>query len=142
MTLMRFDPFRELDRWTEQALAGTRSMRTMPMEALRRGDRFFVALDLPGVTQEDIDVTVERNVVTVRASRAPLAQEGDEVIVDERPHGEFSRQLFLGENLDAGNLAAHLTDGVLNLEIPVSEASKPRKVSLSDRSATTATARQ
>lgn len=139
MTLMRFDPFRELDRWTEQALAGTRSMRTMPMEALRRGDRFFVALDLPGVTQEDIDVTVERNVVTVRASRAPLAQEGDEVIVDERPHGEFSRQLFLGENLDAGKLAAQLTDGVLNLEIPVSEASKPRKVSLSDRSGTTAT---
>jgi HSP20 family protein len=111
----------------------------MPMEALRRGDRFFVALDLPGVTQEDIDVTVERNVVTVHATRAPLAQEGDEVIVDERPHGEFSRQLFLGENLDAGNLAAHLTDGVLNLEIPVSEASKPRKVSLSDRSGTTAT---
>ena len=102
------------EAWT--AMAGSRSMRTKPMEALRRGDRFFVALDLPGVTQEDIDVTVERNVVTVRASRAPLAQEGDEVIVDERPHGEFSRQLFLGENLDAGKLAAHLTDGVLNLE--------------------------
>ena len=142
MTLMRFDPFRELDRWTEQALPGTRSMRTMPMEALRRGDRFIVALDVPGVRQDDIDVTVERNVVTVRASRAPLAQEGDEVIIDERPHGEFSRQLFLGENLDAGKLTADLTDGVLNLEIPVSEASKPRKISLSDRSTTTATAGQ
>ena len=139
MTLMRFDPFRELDRWTEQALAGTRSMRTMPMEALRRGDRFLVALDLPGVADEDVDVTVERNVVTVRATRAPLAQEGDEVIVDERPRGEFSRQLFLGENLDAGKLTAELTDGVLNLEIPVSEASKPRKISLSDHAATTDT---
>jgi hypothetical protein len=70
MTLMRFDPFRELDRWTEQALSGNRNIRTMPMEALRRTDRFLVALDLPGVTQEDIDVTVERNVVTIRASRA------------------------------------------------------------------------
>jgi HSP20 family protein len=142
MTLMRFDPFRELDRWTEQALAGTRSMRTMRMEALRRGDRFLVALDLPGVTEEDIDVTVERNVLTVRASRSPLAREADEVIVDERPHGEFSRQLFLGENLDATKLTADLTDGVLNLEIPVSEASKPRKISLSDRPASTATAGQ
>ena len=141
MTLMRFDPFRELDRWTEQALAGTRSMRTMPMEALRRGDRFLVALDLPGVSQDDVDVTVERNVVTVRASRAPLAQEGDEVIVDERPHGEFSRQLFLGDNLDTTKLAADLTDGVLTLEIPVSEASKPRKISLRDHS-TTSTAGQ
>jgi HSP20 family protein len=140
MTLMRFDPFRELDRWTEQALAGTRSMRTMPMEALRRDDRFLVALDLPGVANDDIDVTVERNVVTVRASRAPLAQEGDEVIVDERPHGEFSRQLFLGENLDATKLTADVTDGVLTLEIPVSEASKPRKVSVNDHSTTTATA--
>jgi HSP20 family protein len=138
MTLMRFDPFREL----EQALAGTRSMRTMPMEALRRGDRFLVALDLPGVAQADIDVTVERNVVTVRASRAPLAREGDEVIVDERPHGEFSRQLFLGENLDATKLTADLTDGVLNLEIPVSEASKPRKISLTDHSTTAGTTGQ
>ncbi len=89
------------------------------------------------MAQDDIDVTVERNIVTVRASRAPLAQEGDEVIVDERPHGEFSRQLFLGENLDAGKLTADLTDGVLNLEIPVSEASKPRRISLSDRATTT-----
>ena len=97
MTLMRFDPFRELDRWTEQALAGTRNVRTMPMEALRRGDRFLVALDLPGVVQDDIDLTVERSVVTVRFSRAALVQEADEVIVNGRPHGQFSRQLFLGE---------------------------------------------
>ncbi len=142
MTLMRFDPLRELDRLTEQALAGSRSTRTMPMEALRRGDRFLIALDLPGVTQEAIDVTVERNVLTIRATRAALAQQGDEVIVDERPHGEFSRQLFLGENLDAGKLTAHLTDGVLNLEVPVSEASKPRAVPIGDRSATTVTAEQ
>jgi HSP20 family protein len=137
MTLMRFDPFRELDRWPEPAMPGTRTLRTMPMEALRRGDRFLVALDLPGVTQDDLDVTVERNVVTIRARRTPLAQEGDEVIIDERPRGEFSRQLFLGENLDASKLTADLTDGVLNLEIPVSEASKPRKISLGDRAATT-----
>ena len=71
MALMRFDPF-ELDRWTEQALAGARAVRTMPMEALRRGDLFIVALDLPGVRQEAVDVTVERNVVSVRATRRPL----------------------------------------------------------------------
>jgi len=75
MTLMRVDPFHELDRWTKQALASSRSLRTMPIEALRRSDRFLVALGLPGVADEDLDVTVERNVMTVRATRVPLAQD-------------------------------------------------------------------
>jgi HSP20 family protein len=134
VTLMRFDPLRELDRWTEQALAGARPARTMPMEALRRGDLFLVALDIPGVKQDAIEVTAERNVVSIRATRRPLAEEGDEVIVDERPQGVFTRQLFLGENLDPGKLTAHFDDGVLTLEIPVAEASKPRRISLEHRS--------
>lgn len=134
MTLMRFDPFRELDRWTD-ALAGASRVRTLPMEALRRGDRFLVALDMPGVQADDMDVTVERNVVTVRGVRRPLHEEGDEVIVDERPNGEFSRQLFLGENLDVSKMAATFEYGVLTIEIPVSEESKPRKIEVSGTSA-------
>jgi HSP20 family protein len=131
VTLMRFDPFRELDRLAEQTLsAGARAMRTMPMEALRRGDEFVIHLDLPGVLRDDIDLTVERNVVSVRARREPTRQEGDEVIIDERLYGEFARQLFLGDNLDPDGLSADLHDGVLTLTIPVREASKPRKVQL------------
>jgi HSP20 family protein len=131
MTLMRFDPFRELDRLAEQTLsAGARAMRTMPMEALRRGDEFVIQLDLPGVLREDIDLTVERNVVSVRARREPSRQEGDEVIIDERFYGEFARQLFLGDNLDPDGLSADTRDGVLTLTIPVREESKPRKVQL------------
>jgi HSP20 family protein len=131
VTLMRFDPFRELDRLAEQTFsAGTRAVRSMPMEALRRGDEFKVYIDLPGVVPDDIDLTVERNVVSVRARRAPAHQEGDEVIIDERPYGEFSRQLFLGENLDPDRMSADTRDGVLELTIPVSEASKPRRVAL------------
>jgi HSP20 family protein len=131
MTLMRFDPFRELDRLAEQTFsAGARALRSMPMEALRRGDNFIVNLDLPGVRREDIDLTVERNVVSVRARREPMREEGDEVIIDERFYGEFARQLFLGENLDPDGLSADLMDGVLTLTIPVREESKPRKVRL------------
>ena len=128
MTLMRFDPFRELDRLGEQLMSGTRSIRTMPMEAFRRGDEFVVVMDLPGVAPEDLELTVERNVVNVRGTRRPARQEGDEVLVDERLHGEFSRQLFLGDNLDPSKLEANLDSGVLTLTIPVSEASKPRRV--------------
>jgi HSP20 family protein len=131
MTLMRFDPFRELDRLAEQTLsAGARAMRTMPMEALRRGDEFVIHLDLPGVLRDDIDLTVERNVVSVRARREPSRREGDEVIIDERFYGEFARQLFLGDNLDPDGLSADTRDGVLTLTIPVREESKPRKVQL------------
>jgi HSP20 family protein len=127
---MRFDPFRELDRLADQALAGARMPRTMPMEAFRRGDQFIVAIDLPGVKQDEVDVTIERNVIELSARRQPLRQAGDEVIVDERPQGEFRRQLFLGDNLDPDKLTAQYDRGVLTLTIPVSEASKPRKVQI------------
>jgi HSP20 family protein len=137
VTLMRFDPFRELDRLAEQTLSvGTRALRSLPMEALRRGEEFIVRLDVPGVGSDDIDLTVERNVVNVRVRRLPDRQEGDEVLIDERPHGEFSRQLFLGDNLDVQRLTADSRDGVLTVKIPVNPASKPRRVPLgsADRS--------
>ncbi|CAN3128630.1 Heat-shock protein Hsp20 [Mycobacterium sp. smrl_JER01] len=130
MALMRFDPFRELDRLAEQALAGARTAHTLPMEAFRRGDQFIVALDVPGIKGEDIDVTVERNVIEISARRRPLRQDGDELIVDERPQGEFRRQLFLGDNLDPNKLSAACDGGVLTLTVPVSEESKPRKVQI------------
>jgi HSP20 family protein len=136
MTLMRFDPFRDLELLTDQALAGSRGPRAMPMEAFRRGDEFVVGLDLPGVDPADVDVTVERNVVTVRARRSPLRREGDELLVDERPQGEFSRQFFLGDNLDTARLSADFAHGVLMLTIPVAEASKPRKVEIDSHSRT------
>lgn len=134
MTLMHFDPFRDLERLTEQALAYGRGPRALPMEALRRGDGFLIAMDVPGVDPADIEVNVERNVVTVRAHREPLHEHGDELVVDERPTGDFSRQLFLGENLDATQLSADFNGGVLLLRIPVAEASKPRKVDIANRS--------
>jgi HSP20 family protein len=139
MTLLRFDPFRELDRLAEQTLSGgARAMRAMPMEALRRGDQLIVHLDVPGVFPDDIDVTVERNVVGIRARRAPARREGDEVIIDERFHGEFARQLFLGDNLDPDGLSATTRDGVLTLTVPVREESKPRRVALTSSDASSA----
>lgn len=130
MTLMRFDPFRELDRLAEQVMAGGRVLRTMPMEAFRRGDQFFVNIDLPGVDRKQVDLTVERNVVSVRAERQSPREEGDELIVDERPQGIFTRQLFLGDNLDVSKLTADLNNGVLALTIPVTEATEPRRIEL------------
>src|ERR1700759_1043756 len=130
MTLMRFDPFRELDRLADQALTSARTPRTMPMEAFRRGDQFIVAIDVPGVNQEDGGIRSERNLIELSARRQPLRQAGDEVIIDERPQGEFRRQLFLGDNLHPDKLTAKYDHGVLTLTIPVWEASKPRKIAI------------
>jgi HSP20 family protein len=134
MTLMRFDPFRELDRFSGQVFNG-RSWSGLPMEAFRRGDEFMVAIDVPGAKPEDVEVSVERNVVNVRATRTALHKDGDEVIVDERPQGEFTRQLFLGDNLDPAKLTADVADGVLTLTIPVAEESKPRRIQIAAHSA-------
>jgi len=135
---MRFDPFRDFDRIMEQNFAsGPRMPRSMPMTALRRGDTFLVELDTPGVSMDDVELTVERNVVTVRARRSADRQDDDEVMIDERPYGEYSRQLFLGDNLDPGGLTADLHDGVLLLTIPLSEASKPRRIPVGSSSEAT-----
>jgi HSP20 family protein len=131
---MRFDPFRQLDRLSEQVLNEARPYLAMPMEAFRHGDEFLVTLDLPGVAPEDVDLSVERNVVNIRARRTPMHQDGDEVIVNERPRGEFTRQLFLGDNLDTSKMAADFERGVLHLRIPVAESSKPRRIEINTQS--------
>src|ERR1700712_1462201 len=87
--LMRTDPFRELDRLTQQVFGtqGTLARPSvMPMDAWRQGDTFVVEFDLPGVRPDSIDLDVERNVVTVKAERP--ARTGDsEMVASERPRG-------------------------------------------------------
>ncbi|MET9827954.1 Hsp20/alpha crystallin family protein [Streptomyces sp. NPDC006385] len=129
--LMRTDPFRELDRLTQQLLGTPAHPAAMPMDAYREGDTFVVELDLPGVDPESIDLDVERNVLTVKAERRSSAAEGAEVVVAERPTGTFSRQLFLGDTLDTERIDASYGAGVLRLTIPVAEQAKPRKIAIS-----------
>ena len=128
--LMRTDPFRELDRFTSQVFGTPARPAAMPIDAFRSGDTFVVEFDMPRVNPESIDLTVERNVLTVHAKRERQSAEAAELIVAERPFGTFSRQLFLGESLDTEHIAARYTDGVLRLEIPVAEQAKPRKVAI------------
>jgi len=133
--LMRTDPFRELDRLAQQVLSntpGTWSRPTaMPMDAYRVGDAFVVAFDLPGVAPDAIELDVERNVLTVKAERRPVSTgEQVEMQVAERPLGVFSRQLFLGDTLDAEHIDASYDAGVLTLRIPVAEQAKPRKIAI------------
>jgi HSP20 family protein len=138
--LMRTDPFRDLDRLTQQLLGTPARPAAMPMDAYRQGDTFYLKMDLPGVDKDSIDLTVERNVLTVHAHRPATGGDAVEMIVAERPSGTFSRQVFLGETLDAEHVGADYTAGVLTLSIPVLEAAKPRKLEISTQDARQVTA--
>ena len=130
--LMRTDPFRELDRISQQLWGAQGTVArpaVMPMDAWRDGDTFHVEFDLPGVSFDAIDLDVERNVVTVKAERPPRNDAG-EPLAAERPRGIFSRQLVLGDNLDTEHITATYDAGVLSLDIPVAETAKPRKIAV------------
>jgi len=134
--LMRTDPFRELDRLSQQVMGslGTSARpAAMPMDAWRAGEEFVVEFDLPGVDPSSVDLDVERNVLTVRAERPGFSEE-HELIAAERPRGVFSRQLILGDNLDTERVQASYEAGVLTLRIPVAERAKPRKIEISKSS--------
>jgi HSP20 family protein len=128
--LIRTDPFREVDRLFEQFAGTPARPAVMHVDAERDGDWFYVYFDLPGVDPDSIDLTVERNVLSVRAQRHRRQREDVESVISERPMGTFSRQLFLGDTLDTDDLQATYADGVLTLRIPVSAKAKPRKISI------------
>ncbi|MFD5543561.1 Hsp20/alpha crystallin family protein [Streptomyces sp. NPDC127079] len=132
--LMRTDPFRELDRLTQQLFgtSGTWSRPAMmPMDAYREGDEYVIALDLPGVSPDAIDIDVERNMLTVKAERRPVAKaDAVQLELSERPLGVFSRQVVLADTLDVDHIKADYDAGVLTLRIPIAERAKPRKIAI------------
>jgi HSP20 family protein len=133
MMLMRTDPFRDLDRLTQQVFGTAARPAAMPMDAWQEDGEFVVAFDLPGVNVDTVDLDIERNVLTVRAERRDPTQPNVELIAAERPRGVFSRQLILGDTLDTEKVKASYADGVLTLRIPVLEKAKPRKIEISHK---------
>jgi HSP20 family protein len=130
--LVRTDPFRELERLSQQVFGGPGTASrpsVMPMDAWREDDLFVLEFDLPGIDPGTIDLDVERNVLTIRVERGLLEGER-EVLAAERPRGVFSRQVMLGENLDTDRIDAGYAAGVLTLRIPIAEKAKPRKIEI------------
>jgi len=133
MMLLRFDPFRELDRLAQEAFRPFRALSTasvLPLDVYRDGDRYILEMDLPGVDPATIDVHVEDDVLTVSAERPGWTDERDGVIIAERPRGRFRRQLSLGKGLDVDGIEARYDGGVLRVTLPVAEHAKVRKVEI------------
>ncbi len=126
--MMRFDPFRELDRLT-QPMWNARA--NVPLDVYRRGEKFIVRVDLPGIDPASLDLTIERNVLSIKAERSWVPSDGDEVLDAERPQGTFTRRLFLSEGLDADQISAQYEHGVLTVTVPVAASAKSRKIAIS-----------
>lgn len=132
MSMMRIDPFRELDRLSQELLRGTLARPVaLTMDAWKDDETFVLEFDIPGVDSDSIDLDIERNVLTVTAERQSRTREDVEVIAEERATGKFRRQVMLSDNLDPDAAQAQYTNGVLTVRIPVAEKAKPRKIEIS-----------
>jgi HSP20 family protein len=128
--LLQHDPFRDLDRLTQQVFGTVARPTSMPLDAWREGDQFVIELDLPGIDPEKVDIEVEHNVLTIRAERLSHMPDAANAVATERSWGVFSRQLVLGDSLDTEKVDAHYIAGVLRLQIPIAERAKPRKINV------------
>ena len=137
--VMRVDPYREVDRMV-QSLVQRDARAVMPVDAYRIDDSYVVQFDLPGIDSEGLEVTVERNVLTVRAQRDIHHEDREQMVVAERFSGSLERSIYLGSDLDPQGVMAEYVDGVLTVKIPVHEAAKPRRIAVNHQSAKTAIA--
>lgn len=93
-----------------------------------------VCLDVPGVKRENIELTVENRVLTIKGSRKLETAKGEEVRVG-RPYGTFSVAYTLGETMDGDRLSAELADGVLTVRIPKHAKAQPRRIEIQGQDA-------
>jgi HSP20 family protein len=137
MYLTTLDPIsRDFDRIVRRAFGtafpGTGAFGNyapaLPMDTIRRDGELVLRFDVPGVDQEKIDVTVDKGVLVVSATREETKTEGENPVVRERLFGSFTRRVRLGDNLDAEAIEASNHHGVLEIRIPVREEAKPRKI--------------
>jgi HSP20 family protein len=126
--LLRFDPFRDIDRLANEILGAPRVPQPMPMDCYRHGDTFFLHFDLPGIDIDTLEVTEENNTLTVRADRRAAVPQDAVYLVAERPTGAYARRLVIGDGLNVDAITADYHDGVLTLTLPVVEPAKPRRI--------------
>jgi HSP20 family protein len=138
MYLTTLDPIsRDFDRIVRRAFSGSALGQAgpgyapaLPMDTVRRDGELVLRFDVPGVPQDKLDVTVDKGVLTVSATREEVAAEGEKPVVRERRFGSFTRRVRLSDQLDAEAIEASHHDGVLEVRIPVREAAKPRKITV------------
>jgi HSP20 family molecular chaperone IbpA len=97
-------------------------------DIVERQDGVVVQIEMPGVPSDDVEISVERRVLTVRGRGRVTAPEGYRLVYAEYGEGDYERSFSLSGDIDEGNIAAEMKNGVLTLTLPRAEAAKPRKI--------------
>jgi HSP20 family protein len=117
-----FDRFFDEDRWLSPMAGG------IPVAMWEDDDHLYVEVELPGIAESDVDVTIQNGMLFIRGERKP--EEGRRYLYDGRTYGRFERILSLPEAVKTDDVQARLTNGVLHLALPKSPEAKPRKIAL------------
>ena len=100
----------------------------VPVSLWQDEDHVYIEAELPGLTDQDVDVTVHNGVLFIRGERKP--EEGRQYLYNGRTWGRFERVITLPEAVDAENVQADLSHGVLRVALPKSPEAKPKKIAL------------
>jgi HSP20 family protein len=141
MTLVLRDPWRMMNSWRKELDEGKWPRFSFDDTQVEGGDwlpavdikeeegRYLLHADIPGVEPEDIEVSMENGVLTIKGERKHETSEEKEGYTRiERSHGSFYRRFALPDNVDSARIAATGKDGVLEVSIPKTEAVKPRRI--------------
>ena len=143
MTLSFWEPFRDFDRFDRvvtDLLGQEASARAVADRARRPAadlaadkEGYVFRFDLPGVPKDEIDISMENDVLTVSGERKPsfTAEEGRRVYRREAPSGKFERSFRLPDDADAQHVSASYTDGVLEVRVPRAAQVQPRRIPIS-----------
>ena len=101
-----------------------------PADIYETKDSIVVLAEMPGVSPEGVDISLERRVLTIRGSRAAKEHSGYQRVYNEYADGDYERVFTLSENIDRDRIEAALKDGVLELVLPKAEAAKARRIEL------------
>jgi HSP20 family protein len=124
-----------LNQAFDQAFGALGSRVWVPaMDVAERGDAYLVQAELPGVSPDQVDVSFEQNVLTIRGTKPAsfdVNAEGElRVFAAERVHGGFERSVRLPEFVDADRIEAKFAHGLLTITVPKAEAAKPRRIAI------------
>ncbi len=130
--LVRFNPLSELDNLSEQfrSLSSINNSARIPVDAYKKDSEYVINFDLPGIEPKDIELSVEKNVLTLEAQRIIDFPEGADIALSERRYGKFTRKLVLGDGLNTEQIKATSKNGVLSVTIPIAEQAKVRKIEI------------
>jgi HSP20 family protein len=137
--LTAWDAVSTLDRMLDDVMGSTFGAATNQqafdpaIDVRANDDEVVFVCDVPGVKQEDLEVTVENHILTLKGTRRFESKENERVTLG-RAYGSFKRSFSLPDYVDDANLDAHLADGVLTIRIPKHAKAKPRKIQIGNGS--------